>query len=335
VRVAIATPDRRAQERIGDVLRTRGYEIVTCAEQTVTTRLATEFKADVVLVLANNASIKSIRSTQSAVRPYIIALLPSQDAKRLTQAIEAGADDFMMVNALSAEITARVEAPKRIAEWAGDVAPTTDLIRKLGVWQDAPRMLSQEVGAMFGVFTEGNERPTAVPQQAAVITITSPEDDTEVRLLVGVDGPSGDALTQLALGVTGDSAALGDCLRELANSVAGAFKRTALTEGTTVTLGLPKDCDASEVPVAERVWSAESDRFSVVMGLSKGSRESLRLRANELQPGMVLKHDVRTAAGAFLVRAGTELTDRTAKRLVEFCEPTALFDVVEASPALN
>lgn len=335
MRVAIATTDRRAQDRIGDVLRTRGYEVVTCNEQTVTNRSAAEFKADVVLCLANAASLRTIRQTPTPVRPYLIALMPANDARRLSEAIDAGADDFMPMNSTAAEVIARVEMPKRIAEWASSEEKNEDLIRQLGVWQDAPRMLSQEVGAMFGVFTEGNERPSSVPEQAACITITSPEDDAEVRLLVGVTHQSGAALTQLAYGAAADEAALGDCLREIANSVAGAFKRTALTEGTTVTLGLPKDCSATDVSVAERVWSADCDQFSVVMGLSKGSRESLRLRASELQPGMVLKHDVRTAAGAFLVRAGTALTDRTAKRLIEFCEPSALFDVVDASPAMN
>ncbi len=334
MRVAIATTDNRCQERFGEILRTRGYEIVSNTEQTVTSRAAGEFNADVVLCLANAASIRAIRSAPSTVRPYIVALLPANDAKRLTDAIDAGADDFMPVNAISAEVIARVEMPKRIVDWAASQPHEEDLIRSLGVWQDAPRMLSQEVGAMFGVFTQGNERASTIPERAASITITSPDDDTEVRLLVGVNGASGAALTKLALGGPGDDAALGDCLREIANSVAGAFKRTALTEGTTVTLGLPKDCLPTDVGQAERVWSAECDQFAVVMGLSKGSRESLRLRASELKPGMVLKHDVRTSAGAFLVRAGTALTDRTAKRLVEFCEPTALFDVVDASPAM-
>lgn len=327
MKVVLAIPNTRERERVGTILRARGFDVDDCPDREVTVDAAGSFYADVVVCHDRGGSIRNIRAAASDRRVYIIAMLTTVEGKSVHTAMEDGADDFMVMRACSEEVVARVEMPDRIAAWAG--GESEDKLKKLIAWQDAPRLLSQEVGAMFGVFAEEGVHMGDIPDYAAHIIATSPEDGTEVEMLVGLTADWGNALAELVFGGPVLPAAMGDIVREIANSVGGAFKRTAMSEGVTVTIGLPQDCPATEVMVAERVWLAECDQFKVMLGMSAGSNEAQRVRASDLKPGMVLKHEVRNAAGALLVAAGTAVTERTAERLVEFCGASALFDVLE------
>lgn len=326
MRVVVAIPNNRERERYTTLLGARGVDVVECAEREVTAEIARDFRADVVLCHDRSQNIKTVRATASDVRPFIIALIANIEGNSIQRALGDGADDFMALRAIPDEIFARVDMPERIAQWSGP--GSDDKLRKTVAWQDAPRLLSQEVGAMFGVFAAEGQHAGEIPDHAARIVATSPEDGTEIEMHVGLTSEWGNALAELVFGGPVLPAALGDIVREIANSVGGAFKRTALSEGLTVTIGLPQDCPPTNVLGAERVWVAECDSFKVMLGMAAGGRhEAQRVRATDLKPGMVLKHEVRNAAGALLVAAGTAITERTAERLVEFCGAGALFDV--------
>ena len=328
MRVIVAAKSGATRERVSRVLSARGFEVSPQAEAKDLQRDGEGLKAEVAICLDSNEWIRAARSAEFRARPYIIAMLSSPNDKSIVQAIASGADDIMPANACAEEVVARVEMPKRIKSWAE--SSSASQIAKLAVWQDAPRLLSQEVGAMFGVLTQDATQFDASPDLAACIRITCPEDQSEVQLHVGVTRDSAKALGSLAFGAPVPDEEFVDCLREIANTVGGAFKRTANTEGVAVTLGLPSNCPGGQVLDAERVWLAESEDFQVVLGMSLGAKEALKVRASELQPGMVLKHDVRNANGVTLVRAGTALTERTAERLMNFYGQTAIFEVLEA-----
>lgn len=310
------------------MLGTRGFEIREYAKRTVTPEAASGFGADIVICIAHPETIRTIRANSGSRRPHILALMSKLEAKRIEAIIASGADDFMTLASTAAEFVARAELPKRLAALN---ETGVDRLRNLKIWQNAPKLLSQEIGALFGVKMKAGKNSGLIPAYAARIMLVSSEEETEIHLMTGVTPKSAESLSQLALGAPATPETVGDVLREVANSAGGAFKRIAGTSGAQLTLGLPRDSSGEDVIVCEKVWSADCDQFGILFGMGIGQQDAKRIKSTELRPGMVLKHDVRNSSGAMLVKAGTALTDRTAQRLIEYCDPDALFDVVEAA----
>ncbi len=332
MRVVVAGPEPTVRNRIVRTLAARGMDAVA-HERPITDEAASAFHADVVLCPTSEVSVVRLATVEQATstgrRPYVIGMLHVVDEDGVMEAMASGADDFVAFGATDAELVARAEMPRRISAWR--TGGKADRIQELSIWRDAPLVLSQEVGNMFGVPMDltGADEKAAAPAYAAAIDVVAPDHATEIRLLVGLSEDSAQSLATLVYGGPASPEALADALREIANTIGGAFKRTALVEGETLTVGLPSDCDVGDVLLAERVWTAQSDVFDATIAIDKTVRESRRLQANELQPGMVLRHDVRTASGTTVVRAGTALTERTTERLREYCGRSAVFDAVQ------
>lgn len=333
MKAVVAVPDNRARERLCSYLRAHGIDVVDHSTFPVTRNAARDFNAD--LVIARTRDISLIRNASRHRRPYVIAALPIVNDAAVNAALQQGADDLLAVNACAAEVLARAEMPKRMQLLRDNKPP--DGIERLEIWQNAPRVLSQDVGAMFGLFMQAAEFddgvPGATPSLAATIRVASTVEDTIVRIFVGLSEAEGEKMSSHVFGSVVGEDVMRDALREISNNLAGSFKRSALTEGTTVTLGLPTDCRVSDLVSAGRVWTAECEHFQAVVGISKVTQFTRRVKAMDLRPGMVLKHDIRSAAGAALVRAGTALTERTASRLLEYCDPGAFLEVLDAEPA--
>jgi hypothetical protein len=328
MRAVVAIPDNRARERIAGFLQAHGDDVHAIDTFPLSAEEVHLHNPDLVICLARD--IGAVRSYNVQRQPFVIAALPLVNDQSVNEAVAAKADDFLPATACAAEVIARAELSQR---WATlREGRSADAIQRLQVWQDAPTMLSQDVGALFGVFMYpvafDPEREGHAPDIAATISVTASVEETVIRLTVGISQAEADRLGSHAFGGPVDETVVRDALREIANNVAGSLKRAALTEGVTVTLGLPSDCRAEDVRSAARVWVAECEQFRLSIGMSKGAQSTLRVRASDLEPGMVLKHDIRSSAGAALVRAGTALTERTAARLLEYCEPSAIVDVV-------
>jgi hypothetical protein len=267
----------------------------------------------------------------------------------LTTSIAAGADDFMKKPLARDELVIRVGALERIRGWAakvfGGVGASVDLrsvdIAHLQAWQTADRSISRDIGELLGqALVIGSESDATTPESAigAQIPLTIAEEQTEVRLTVGVDAAS---LSKLGEIVLGDAAApedaLRDLLREFANTAGGGFVRAASHEGVRLTSGLPTDVAVGSLstrkPTAQRrfVIGPEDGSIRVTFDLEVLPRALRRVNVGQLVEGMVLARDLHNEGGALLVPAGTRLTSSQIERMNKSVSPRVTFDVAEAA----
>jgi CheY-like chemotaxis protein len=288
--------------------------------------------------------VREIRSRQGHPHLYIIATMPHAPQARAAEAYKAAVDDVMYKGADRDELLGRVEAPARIRCWSQSPGSTAlDFgeiydVSRLRVWKDLEGMLSSEVGGMLGQrLRAGRIGTVSAVMHAAEIALSLPAEKLEVRITVGTDKVSGKALSRLLLGADYDPTALADILREVANTAAGAFKRAALVDGVSFTIGLPVNRPPFEVGAPRSLaWAAKSDDgFGIRFLVTPFHRGPQRLYARELAEGQVLVHDVKCPAGVVLMAAGTALSQRTIERLQILVRPDRLLDVVDPNGSVD
>lgn len=330
MKLLLAMPSGGERERISKVLSARGHTLHVFEPDKVPIA-----SADVAIVghADGRGWIRRIRSAESSPRVYILAVLFSLEAKAIDGALAEGADDIVMLGAGAAELAARVDGLSRILKWS--IAPTNESASPAGLvaWAEAQQALAQEVGQVFGIpmVDAPADRRHGMPTLAAEVILAGATVEWEARVVVGLTPKNGETMAELVLGGKATPDVLNDCLREIANTLGGALKRSILAEGVTLTIGLPQDREGDLVLRSDRVWLAQGSDYAVHVGLSWSSNRTLTVRGPALEPGMVLKHDARNAQGSLLIAAGTAITTRTVERLVELFGPTALFEVIAPS----
>lgn len=319
MRIVVAMPPGPAGERFESILRARGHTVMRFEEQ-ITPREALDSGGDVFLC-GDRKTIRTVVASGMDPRPYIIAALSRLDDKSVAGALAAGATDFMTSAACAEEIVARIGLPDRLAVERG--TENAGRMRGTDTWASAPKVLSDRVGYVL-------EKPVATgphegksPQVVARICVTCREDGSTIDVLVGCSGSSGKTLVgMLAPGAKPTVDALRDGLREMTNHLAGALKQSLTGEGVPVTLGLPTDAEPDAFLESPQTWAVKVDDAELVLGLISGRGGPRMVAVCDLEPGMVLRHDVLNAAGMPFIRSGTALTERTIERLSEVLGPS-------------
>jgi len=282
-----------------------------------------------VFICGDRRLIGLVSGTSMASQPHIIAALSKLDDKHVDAALKAGAVDLVSTSAGAEELVARITLPQRIAQ--GRDGESVGRVCLLESWAEAETIFSERLVTVL-------ERPVASetyegrsPQVVARIRLTCREDGSTIDMLIGCTKGSARSLVGiLAPTMKPNAEALRDGLREMANNLAGALKESVTVEGVGVTLGLPRDGESDDFTEATRSWELRFDDASIVLGLIPGRGGPLTLQIRELEPGMVLRHDVLNDAGVPFICSGTALTERTIERLADVLGDTFTVSVVAA-----
>lgn len=304
-------------------------------------RVALERKLPDVIILDEGlpgttplAMVQWIRSIPSPTRPYIILSTNSSIlSKSLSSALFAGADDFIRKPFSCEEIVFRVEAIKRITDWAPQFLANAKKVHDwseqstlatLNAWKDMHIGISKDLADMLGTtFTyQETDHPLARALSAAQIPLVMIDDHAQVDLAVGMDARS---LQNIAVNIFGDrdtpQEALEDMLRELANTLGGALKRAAEDDNVNMTTGLPTNLDPSSFGSAQAsakrhfslISTDQSIQVAIEVELRKTGQQQVKI--GELREGMVLTRDLFNANGTLLVRSGARLTSSNISRI--------------------
>lgn len=340
--ILVAEIDPTEARRIAEVLRARNHRVRVVVDAPALTVHLTAQVPDVVVAdtsfLAGRFGVTP--TAMRAMRPdhyvYVIAVVARADGPQVEGLYRAGVDDFLRRGSCREEIVGRAEAPARIRSWSArlgmvscDFGAQYDLER-LKAWRELEALSGGEFGELLGNPLHGG-RLTDVGgiDVAAEITVSLPAERIEIRFAVGLDAESTTAVSSLLFGGPVSPDVLADALREMANTLAGAFKRAALAEGALFTIGLPVTRPPFRLGAAgTRAWVLEDGHGAnvAVMALQL-LQEPQRVCARDLRQGMVLVQDVRNAGGMTLLTAGTALTERTVQRLIALVGPTTLIEV--------
>ena len=288
---------------------------------------------------------RRLRGCENAAEAYWLAVVDANPiGKDISSLISAGVHDFMRRPFTDAELLERVKAPERVLRWsralskprAFDFSAALD-VTSLKAWRNLGSLVAEDLGAMsghpFGVVPgwPGHLRPDAM---SASIPMSLVGDQLELRVSLVADAG---ALVFIRETLLRDPAAhddaLRDALRELVNNAGGALKRAAMTEGITLTTGIPRDDSANRFPGVHRCWGLELEGgagwLAVVAEIR--SRGNERISAAELTEGMVLAHDIRSEGGVLIVAAGMRLTATSAIRLAAMLGPRYFLEVAPAA----
>ncbi len=291
--------------------------------------------------------VKHVRASDESGHVYIIVVLDKQPPATIPALFAAGADDFMRRPVMREELLARVEAPHRIAKWSGarvaeaaggsDWATCSD-VRGTRACREMASVIISDLEQLLGGpmdLTEGWAADFTGPLRGAMIPLSLATEQTEVRISVAVEAASLALIGEALLGdPSADSESLDDVLREMANTAGGAIRRVGLEDNVSLTSGLPvNETTFSTANDLTHCWVATVRGTTMRIGLVGEilKKKNQRVPATRLKEGMVLAHDLKTAAGALLVPGGTRLTSTSAERVGRLLGERCLVEVACAA----
>jgi len=332
--VLVAEADAEERRRLSQLIAALGHDVVTPKSSTELREVLKNRTPNVAIVgvLESQYSdcVSELVSASAEAPVYIIATLSRWKPADIKFAWDIGADDIMRANSCPEEIVGRVSAIERIKRKYLDTdgSDAAADVQKMYVWRELDRIICQEFTDMLG--QEFSIVPVAdcpMLEVGAEVMLCLADSEREVKLGVGVEGAALDTFCEMLFGEAVVHDILTDALRELTNTAGGAFKREALIEKYTFSLGLPKDCSTPDGAVEHHWMLSSPDGMKIVFWGGFKSELPVRINARQLREGMVLTRDVRTHSGALLVSAGRVLTQRTCERLVELVGPATVLEV--------
>lgn len=351
--VLIVEDVRHERELLARHLAAAGHEVSQAADARAGLQFFADRPPEVLLTdwsLTGGPSgldlIKRIRSIATPHYVYCIVVTGRTNAADIAQVFGGGADDFLRKPVFREELLARVEAPKRIAQWAPRLAASATVHDFTGhydgthlkAWTDVESVVTADIADMLGqnlTIDVGKVSPVIM---SADIPLSLPAEQLEFRISVGFDQGARAKLGEVLLGdPNAPDAAMSDVVREIANTAGGAFKRAALSEGIALTTGLPTNQTGSRgaaEPTQGKVkpWIGRSDLgFGLSFTAQILSRQNQRVTAHTLREGMVIARDLKNEAGVLLVPAGTRLTSSTVERLTKLLGGSFLVEVANAA----
>ena len=336
MKVLIASRTSRDHDRFAKALRSVGHDITYIDSPDKLPGALAAGVPDVAIVCSHDESwIAPLRLSPTG-HIYLIVALTELSGAAVRQAFELGADDVMKRVSSGAEVVGRVEAVTRIRHWvprmpANFLAGDDFDVLGLHTIQMLDSMLADELAQMVGVPLESSGDLPAGVEFAAAVPLNLPSESVELSLVVGVESDSASAFSELLFGEVVPSDVITDAVREFANTAGGAFKRAAMAEGHTFSLGLPVDHHAISPPAGVKGWVLHSDGVRLTIWVNASCSAPTHSATSDLREGMVLTQPVRNAAGMVLVAAGSVLTERTVNRLVQMVGPATLVEVQKAA----
>lgn len=330
--------------RLSRVLSSLGHQVTRVTSREALQRaVRPESPPDVAIVVLPDAYaprwLPILAKASERRHIYLIGSLKVLSGDAVAAAWDLGMDDLFAWGACPEEVAGRVEALVRIRRWIGtleEAASTKPFeLDQLGDWKQLGALVVREVSGMIqhtGLLPEDarHRLPPSSPQGlGAEVVLSLPEQHLAVRFGLVLPPGSADDLGIALFGSPQPRAMITDALCELANSVGGALKRRALTEGLTFALGLPRPNGEHPGEVEHR-WFLRHERFELYAWAAVTGSRPRRLAVGTLQEGMVLVQEVRRDNGHLLVAAGTVLTHRTVQKLKNMLGESTLVQVARA-----
>jgi len=207
---------------------------------------------------------------------------------------------------------------------------TGSMLVSLGAWQDLATLGAETLrGMSSGEVEVAQNLSDFTPHRAVEIGMDATANLIELRLIIEIDEPGTQTLATALMGNAPGESLVEDMLREIANTLAGAFVRRALDDATEITLGLPETItvakahehlEAAEVHHSVNLVALGSRvrlRFHVV----GAPRDNVSVASEMLREGMIVANDVRAASGALLARCGTRLSAAEAEKVKAQLDP--------------
>ncbi len=362
--------DRLATQRM---LTERGHVVTAVADVALANRALRLSAFDAVIVDSTLgggavAFVQSLRSDPRSAGLYIVITALKRAVGDMSAAFLAGADDFMQKPYGREELLGRVEGICRLKRWASAggyaasgaalpfgagvpansgtyelaLAPQCSELVRLSAWKTLDQMALADLSQMFGLpFTLIDEAEIArwTPPTngfGSTLVLSLAREQLEMRLTVETDALSATTLASRILGEDdANESVIRDLLGEVANTLAGAFSRSAAAEGMSFTAGLPAPATpsnpSSSAPVLSRWVGVAAGEVHVYVSCVARVKANVRIRTGELREGMVLANDLINESGALLVRAGTRLTSSTVNRVQRMLAGHEIVEVADAA----
>lgn len=270
---------------------------------------------------------------------YLLASLRALTGDAVAAAWSLGVDDLFAWGAVPEEVAGRVEALPRIRSWIGTLKEARSTkpfeLSQLGNWRILGGLVAREVAGIAKetklLPDDPNRRspPSEAVGLGAEVVLSLPDQHLAVRFGLVLPPPSVEGFGIALFGMPESRSMLSDALCEFANSVGGALKRRALTEGFTFALGLPRATGQHPRNVDHKWWLGHP-RFELYSWVSVTGSRPKRVAVGTLQEGMVLVQEVRRDNGHLLVAAGTVLTRSTVQKLKNMLGESTLVQVARA-----
>lgn len=353
MRVLVVDPDPRERESTARLLSASDQlQLFTANDASAALVMMGKNDVDVLVVEMHMPQttgvelVRRLRAQESDSHLYVVMTSVKNLHGDLKIAFEAGADDYLKRPFSRDELLLRVGGLERIKRWASRVhvtAPPAATQVGGASWQRIDQVVACDVGDMLGSESEilSDDPPASVVAVVSEIALSSPDEEAEIRVRVGLDVNETPALGKALLDDESiDAAAARDILREVANTAGGAFRRALDGEGLEYTLGLPQDVGVSQVQGAGandvlgyKQWRVRLHGGAITFHFcaSLRGRSISRCHVDQLREGMVLASDVLNVKGVVLLAKGTRLTQSHLERLPQTLGSKAVVDVVEAA----
>jgi CheY-like chemotaxis protein len=347
VRVLLFDDRRSERESLAKALPAASWQIETVGDETAAIAAMTREPPQVVVfstpARGAGEAVRRLRSFDASGQAYVLAIVDGPSSQKdLATLIAAGVNDFIRRPVSEAELIERVKAPTRLMRWVRSVVKPTAFdfstpvdVARLQAWQNLGAVIADDLSQLVGqTFTVSGGWPADYSSavRGATIPMSLAEDELEVRVSIGVNAEAASWLGSAVLAdPNANEAMLDDALRELANTAAGALKRSALCENVTLTTGIPVNEALANV-AGHSTWTLtlpESGVSITAVGEIR-SKENQRVAATKLSEGMIVAHDVRADGGLLLVAAGSRLTSSMAAKLAKVLGSRYFLEVAPA-----
>lgn len=244
---------------------------------------------------------------------------------------DAGVNEFIHRPVLSEEIWARLRAVATLRALTASLPP----LDQLSSWPLLGTSAAEQIEELAGwrpTAVHPLSRPPPETSRIGALVLSLPKESAEVHVKLVVDAAAERLLaSHLLLDSSAPRDQCDDMLRELANVLGAAVKRTLTAAKIDAVVGLPTNTPSvNNVPArSSRGWRLSHD-FFLAFVVEVHARCSQRLPASALVEGMVLVDDLRSEAGAVLVGAGTRLTSTTAELIRRLLGSLAMVEVAAA-----
>lgn len=350
--VLVVSPQPTDQREIGRLVASAGAGVTVARDARAGTVILSRESFDAVIVDAS-LGVSAVRETVVAVRrrehesyTFVAALASTPSTATVAALFKVGVDDVLRRPVCVEDLVGQLAAFDRIKRWAWRLASTGGVARdwskgtnveQLRAWNDAVHVVGAELSALLGhdVKTGGAVAPLN-GGLSALAPLTLAAEGVDVCVLVSLDETHVEGLAEVTLGGPTSRGALGDVMREIANSAAGALRRAAELEGVTLTMGVSTDVPAEEradqqgTPERGFRVAFEDRNLELEVRLFVRPRGTQRLHPARLNEGMVLARDLVADTGTLLLPCGTRLSVAAIARLQEILAPTMVVDVTRS-----